>query len=157
MSDSVQPHRQQPTRLPRPWGIQARTLEWVAISFSIAWKEKMKVKSLKKREEKKKKETEVIQSCPTLSDPMDCSPPGSSCSAPFNSFKTPIGSILKTNPELNYFLFLSQPGPKPTNILSQDYCHSHLLASLFLQQLEWSFKNRNQLTSLLCSNSSPSH
>ena len=36
--------RQQPTRLP---GIlQARTLEWVAISFSNAWKWKVEVKSL---------------------------------------------------------------------------------------------------------------
>ena len=25
-----------------------------------------------------KSESEVVQSCPTLSDPMDCSPPGSS-------------------------------------------------------------------------------
>ena len=38
--------------------LQARTLEWVAISFSNAWKWKVKVKSL--------------QSCPTLWDPMDC-------------------------------------------------------------------------------------
>ena len=44
--------------------LQARTLEWVAISFSNAWKWKVKVK----------KDT---QSCPTFSDPMDCSPPGS--------------------------------------------------------------------------------
>ena len=29
-----------------PWILQARTLEWVAISFSIAWKWKVKVKSL---------------------------------------------------------------------------------------------------------------
>ena len=36
LSDSVRPHRQQPTRLPRPWDSQARTLEWVAISFSNA-------------------------------------------------------------------------------------------------------------------------
>ena len=27
---------------------------------------------------KVKRESEVAQSCPTLSDPMDCSPPGSS-------------------------------------------------------------------------------
>ena len=39
-------------------------LEWVAISFSNAWKWKVK--------------SEVAQSCPTLSDPMDCSLPGSS-------------------------------------------------------------------------------
>ena len=43
MSDFVRAHRRQPTRLPHP--CQARTLEWVAISFS-AWKWKVKVKSL---------------------------------------------------------------------------------------------------------------
>ena len=31
---------------PIPWILQARTLEWVAISFSNAWKWKVKVKSL---------------------------------------------------------------------------------------------------------------
>ena len=36
----------QPTRLPVPGILQARTLEWVAISFSSAWKWKVKVKSL---------------------------------------------------------------------------------------------------------------
>ena len=46
MSDSVWPHRRQPTRLPVPGILQARTLEWVAFSFSNAWKWKVKVKSL---------------------------------------------------------------------------------------------------------------
>ena len=46
MSDSVRPHRWQPTRLPVPGILQARTLEWVAISFSNAWKWKVKGKSL---------------------------------------------------------------------------------------------------------------
>ena len=40
------PHRWQPTRLPHPAILQARTLEWVAISFSNAWKWKVKGKSL---------------------------------------------------------------------------------------------------------------
>ena len=53
-----------PPGSPAPGILQARTLEWVAISFSNAWKWKS--------------ESEVTQSCPTLSDPMDCSPPGSS-------------------------------------------------------------------------------
>ena len=44
--------------------LQARILEWVAISFSNA----LKVES----------ESEVAQSCLTLSDPMECSLPGSS-------------------------------------------------------------------------------
>ena len=47
---------------PIPGILQARTLEWVAISFSNAWKWKVK---------------EVTQSCPTLCDSMDCSLPGS--------------------------------------------------------------------------------
>ena len=46
VSDSVRPHRRQPTRLPVSEILQARTLEWVAISFSNAWKWKVKVKSL---------------------------------------------------------------------------------------------------------------
>ena len=46
MSNSVRPHRRQPTRLLCPWILQARILEWVAISFSNAWKWKVKVKLL---------------------------------------------------------------------------------------------------------------
>ena len=53
-----------PPGSPVPGILQARTLEWVAISFSNAWKWRVKVKSLK--------------SCLTLSNPMDCSLPGSS-------------------------------------------------------------------------------
>ena len=52
------------TSSPAPGILQARTLEWVVISFSNAWKWKS--------------ESEVTQSCSTPTDPMDCSPPGSS-------------------------------------------------------------------------------
>ena len=38
IANSAWPHRRQPTRLRCPWILQARTLEWVAISFSNAWK-----------------------------------------------------------------------------------------------------------------------
>ena len=55
-----------PPGSPIPGILQARTLKWVAMSFSNAWK--WKVKS----------ESEVTQSYLTLSDPMDCSLPGSS-------------------------------------------------------------------------------
>ena len=112
MSDSVWPHRRQPTRLCHPWDspgkntgvgchfllqcmkvkgesevaqscltlrdpmvcslpgssihgiLQARTLEWVDISFSNAWKWKVKVKSLNRVR--------------LFRDPRDCSLPGSS-------------------------------------------------------------------------------
>ena len=53
---------------PVPGILQARILEWAAISLSSAWKWKVKVKS----------ESEVAQSSQTPSDPMDCSLPGSS-------------------------------------------------------------------------------
>ena len=46
MSNSVWSHRRQPPGSPVPGILQARTLEWVAISFSNAWKWKVKGKSL---------------------------------------------------------------------------------------------------------------
>ena len=46
MSDSVRPHRRQPTGLPISGILQPRTLEWAAISFSNAWKWKVKGNSL---------------------------------------------------------------------------------------------------------------
>ena len=64
MSDSVRPHRRQPTRLPRPWDSPGKNTG-VGRHFLLQC---MKVKS----------ESEVAQSCPTLSNPMDSSPPGSS-------------------------------------------------------------------------------
>ena len=63
--------------------LQARTLEWVAISFSNAWKWKVKVKS----------ESVVAQLCPTLSDPMDYSPPGSSVHGIFQARVLEWGAI----------------------------------------------------------------
>ena len=64
MSDSVRPHRWQPTRLPRSWDSPGKN-SGVGCHFLLQC---MKVKS----------ESEVAQSCLTCSDPMDCSPPGSS-------------------------------------------------------------------------------
>ena len=64
MSDSVQPRRRQPTRLPRPWDSPGKNTG-VGCHFLLQC---MKVK----------RESEVAQSCPTLREPMDGSPPGSS-------------------------------------------------------------------------------
>ena len=63
MSDSVRPHRWQPTRLPHPWDSPGKNTG-VACHFLLQC---MKVTS----------ESEVTQSCPTPSNPMGCSPPGS--------------------------------------------------------------------------------
>ena len=42
---------------------------------------------------KVKSESEVAQSCPTLSDPMDCSPPGSSIHGIFQARVLEWGAI----------------------------------------------------------------
>ena len=64
VSDSVRPHRLQPTRLPVPGLLQARILEWVAIPFSRA-----------------------------SSQPRDCSLPGSSVPGIFQARVLEWGAI----------------------------------------------------------------
>ena len=61
-----------------PGILQARTLEWVAISFSNAWKWKVKVKSLSR-----------VQLC----NPMDCNQPGSSIHGIFEARVLEWGAI----------------------------------------------------------------
>ena len=68
-----------PPGSPVPGIFQARTLEWVAISFSNAWK----VKS----------QSKITQPCPTLSDPMDHSLPGSSIHGIFQARVLEWGAI----------------------------------------------------------------
>ena len=79
VSDSVWPHRQQPTRLPRPGDSPGKNTG-VGCHFLLQC---MKVK----------RESEVAQSCPTLSDPMDCSPPGSSIHGSFQARILEWGAI----------------------------------------------------------------
>ena len=79
MSDSVQPHRWQPTRLPSPWDSLGKNTG-VECHFPL---QRMKVKS----------ESEVTQSCPTLSDRMDCSLPGSSIHGIFQARVLEWGAI----------------------------------------------------------------
>ena len=75
----MRPHRQQPTRLPRPWDSPGKNTG-VGCHFLLQC---MKVKS----------ESEVAQSCPTLSDPMDCSPPGSSVHGIFQARVLEWGAV----------------------------------------------------------------
>ena len=79
MSDSVRPHRQQPTRLPRPWDSPGKNTG-VGCHFLLQC---MKVKN----------ESEVAQSCRTLRDPMDCSLPGSSIYGIFQARVLEWGAI----------------------------------------------------------------
>ena len=64
VSNSVRPHRWQPTRLPSPWDSPGKNTG-VGCHFLLQC---MKLKS----------ESEVTQLCRTFRDPMDCSSPGSS-------------------------------------------------------------------------------
>ena len=79
MSDSVQPRRWQPTRLPHPWDSQGKNTG-VGCHFLLQC---MKVKS----------ESEVAQSCLTLRNPMDCSLPGSSVHGIFQARVLEWGAI----------------------------------------------------------------
>ena len=79
MSDSVRPHRRQPTRLPRPWDSPGKNTG-VGCHFLLQC---MKVES----------ESEVAQLCLTLCDPMDCSPPGSSVQGIFQARVLEWGAI----------------------------------------------------------------
>ena len=73
-----------PPGSPVPGILQARTLEWVAISFSNAWKWKVKVESL---------------SCVQLSDPMGYSLPGSSIHGIFQARVLEWVTIALMSPE----------------------------------------------------------
>ena len=79
VSDSVRPHRRQPTRLPRPWDSPGKNIG-VSCHFLLQC---IKVKS----------ESEVAQLCLTLSDPMDYSLPGSSTHGIFQARVLEWGAI----------------------------------------------------------------
>ena len=79
MSDSLRPHRPKPTRLPCPRDSPGKNTG-VGCHFLLQC---MKVKS----------ESEVTQSCLTLTDPMDCSLPGSSVHGIFQARVLEWGAI----------------------------------------------------------------
>ena len=110
MSNSVQPHRQQPTRLPHPWDSPGKNTG-VGCHFLLQC---MKVKS----------ESEVAQSCPTLSDSMDCSLPGSSVHMIFQARVLEWGAIA-----FSQVCLLHKP-----NYTNPDLQGLQLTSKLFLQQ-----------------------
>ena len=79
----MRPNIWQPTRLPRPWDSPGNNTG-VGCHFLLQC---MKVKS----------ESEVAQSCLTLSDPMDCSPQGSSIHGIFRATVLEWGAIAFSN------------------------------------------------------------
>ena len=90
MSNSVQPQRRQPTRLPRPWDSPGKNTG-VGCHFLLQC---MEVKS----------ESEFAQLCPTLSDPMDCSLPSSSVHGIFQARVLEWGAIdISPQEQLKFF------------------------------------------------------
>ena len=79
VSSSVRPRRRQPARLPRPWDSPGKNTG-VGCHFLLQC---MKVNN----------EGEVAQSCPTLSDPIDGSPPGSSAHGIFQARVLEWGAV----------------------------------------------------------------
>ena len=90
MSDSVRPHRWQPTRPPHPWDSPGKNTG-VGCYFLLQYR-------------KVKRESEVAQSCPTLRDPMDCSTGGSSVHGIFQARVLEWGAIAFSHNPLRYIL-----------------------------------------------------
>ena len=89
---TLRPHSRQPARLPRPWDSPGKNTG-VGCHFLLQC---VKVKS----------ESEVAQSCQTLSDPMDCSPPGSSIHGIFQARVLEWGAIaFSLLMSRNFYLF----------------------------------------------------
>ena len=105
----MRPHRRQPTRLPRPWDSPGKNAG-VGCHFLLHC---VKVKS----------ESEVAQSPPTSSDPMDCSLPGSSIHGIFQARALALS--------------------KPFSVLNSDVLVS--LASLCHAHVDLHFSNNYQL------------
>ena len=84
---TLRPHRRKPTRLPRPWDSPGRN-SGVGCHFLLQC---MKVKG----------EREVAQSCPTLSDLVDCSLPGSSVHGIFQARVLEWGAIAFSDQNAN--------------------------------------------------------
>ena len=103
VSDSVRSHRRQPIRLPHPWDSLGKNTG-VGCHFLLQC---MKVKS----------ESEVAQSCLTLSDLIDYSPPGSSVHGIFQARVLEWGAIAFSEVLSRTFVFVIPLGFKLPNVL----------------------------------------
>ena len=87
---TLRPYRWKPTRLPRPWDSPGKNTG-VGCHFLLQC---VKVKS----------ESEVAEAYQTLSDPMDCSPPGSSVHGIFQARVLEWGAI----PSSQFFIVIKK-------------------------------------------------
>ena len=128
MFDSVQPHRRQPTRLPRPWDSPGKNTG-VGCHFLLQC---MKVNS----------ESEVAQSCPTPSDPLDCSPPGPSVHGIFKARVLEWGAIAFSG-AYSWITCKHLPCQEPREMIYSSFHTCCFLVGLFILSLlyynYWSF------------------
>ena len=126
MSDSVRPQRRQPTRLLCPWDSPGKNTG-VGCHFLLQC---LKMKS----------ESEVTQSCPTLSDPMDCSLPGSSAHGIFQTRVLEWGGLFVTH--LYTFAFFCSKSLRGKIKLREKRNYS--LTHLFIHQISIECLLRNR-------------
>ena len=113
MSDSVRPHRQKPIRLLCPWDSPGKNTG-VGYHFLLQC---MKVKT----------ESEVSQSCPTLSNPME-SLPGFSIHGIFQARVLEWVAIAFSEPANRYlFNSLQHARSQPVSALGEQACGESLL------------------------------
>ena len=127
MSDSVRPHRWQPTRLRRPWDSPGKN-SGVGCHFLLPCI-KVKVKSLSK--------------CPTLCDPMDYSLPGSSVHGIFRARVlewVTIGLLRDISSIHHLFLALSTRCPERSSTLVEMSLSSPLVLVFHLHKNQCSLK-----------------
>ena len=101
VSDSVRPHGLQPTRLLRPWDSPG---QHTGVGCHVL---------LQRR--KMESESEVAQSCPTLSDPMDCKLPGSSIHGIFRATVLEWGAIAFSQPEISSLEIITRFSDAPSS------------------------------------------
>ena len=111
----MRPQRRQPIRLPYPWDSPGKNTG-VGCHFLLQC---MKVKS----------QSDVAQSCPTLSDPMDCSLPGSSVHGIFQARGLEWGAIA-FSAWLSYWTELSLNFQGPSRGFFKYFTYLFLLAPL---------------------------
>ena len=125
MSNSVPPHRRQPTRLPSPWDSPGKNTG-VGCHFLLQC---MKVKS----------ESEVAQSCMMLHNPMDCSLPGSSTHGIFQARVLEWGAIAFSKPSVQ-FSSLAQSCPTLCDPMDYSLPGSSIHGIFQARVLEWGAK-----------------
>ena len=137
MSDSVRPHRRQPTRLPRSWDSLGKNTG-VGCHFLLQC---MKVKS----------ESEGAQSCPTLSDPMDCSPPGSSVHGILQARVLEWGAIAFSSSVAQLCTILCNPmGHRPSGSSVHGILQARILEWVAMPSSRGSFLTQGSNSHLLC-------